>query len=267
MRQRLTKLATILGVGSLFLAALAWAQGAASQPVTSATWWTWLQANYGKILTLIGALLPTLITGLSEFPRAAGVVAWLKKLLALFSLVQHADSAGTFKALLKPCNAPVEKPATPTVKPGMPLAVALLLVIPLAFGSTSCCLLKGNCSTNPTVNQMVDCAKTGLTQATIDLVNDIIKLVTNQAVDWSAELTKLEQQGVATVTCAVALAEQLLAGLVNPTSGPIKPQAIKAQALAGLTPAQATLGSLRLSFYLANTHRTATNVPRVSPAP
>jgi hypothetical protein len=271
MRQRLTKLATILGVGVLFVAAFAWAQGAASQPVVAAPspFWTWLKANWPALCGVVAGVLLNLAVALTQFPQTTGAVAWLKKLAAFFSFLQHLDSYGTLKWPFTPCNPPVSKPSAVAKAPTAPTAVALLLVLPLALGSTGCCLLKGNCSTNPTVNQLIDCAKTELSQATIDLVNNIIILAKGGDPNWSAELTKLEQQGTAAVVCAVALAEQLLEGLVNPTSPSpaFKRIAIKTTALAGVTPTQALLGALRLNAYLAQTHRTVTNVPAVPAAP
>lgn len=49
---------------------------------------------------LVLSFLPSLITGLSQFPKAAGVVTVLRKVLTVLSFVSHVDQPGTFKAPL-----------------------------------------------------------------------------------------------------------------------------------------------------------------------
>lgn len=64
-----------------------------------AAWWT----TYGPwVVGVVLAVLPTLITGLSNQPKAKGVVAVLQTFLAVLSVVTHKDAAGTFKAPLVP---------------------------------------------------------------------------------------------------------------------------------------------------------------------
>lgn len=49
--------------------------------------WSWI----------VYALIPSLITGLSDAPAAAGVVKWLKLAFQVLSVVTHNDQPGTFK--------------------------------------------------------------------------------------------------------------------------------------------------------------------------
>lgn len=63
-------------------------------------------AHGPAIAIFLLAALPTLITGLSSYPRASGFVDFLKVLLNLLSLVSHRDSPGTFKAPLTISKAP-----------------------------------------------------------------------------------------------------------------------------------------------------------------
>jgi hypothetical protein len=55
-----------------------------------------------------GALvvLPTIITGLSAYPKDAGLVSFLKGVLSLLSFLTHKDSPGTFKLPLTSPTAP-----------------------------------------------------------------------------------------------------------------------------------------------------------------
>ena len=57
---------------------------------------------------LVVSLLPSLITGLSPYPKAAGVVSALRKLLSLLSILTHSDSPGTLKPLLVPAKMPAK---------------------------------------------------------------------------------------------------------------------------------------------------------------
>lgn len=65
--------------------------------------WHWFQI---VAPWLVVSLLPSLITGLSSFPKASGAVSVLKQVLAALSVLTHADSPGTFKAPLMPSRAP-----------------------------------------------------------------------------------------------------------------------------------------------------------------
>jgi hypothetical protein len=55
---------------------------------------------------LVVSFIPSLITGLSAYPKAAGVVSALRKVLQVLSFVTHADQAGTFKLPLTMVPAP-----------------------------------------------------------------------------------------------------------------------------------------------------------------
>lgn len=48
-------------------------------------------------LILAAALLPTLITGLTQYPRVDGFLKGLLNVLDALSIVSHSDSPGTFK--------------------------------------------------------------------------------------------------------------------------------------------------------------------------
>ena len=46
---------------------------------------------------LVASFLPSLITGLSLFPKTSGIIRVIQKILDGLSFVTHLDSPGTFK--------------------------------------------------------------------------------------------------------------------------------------------------------------------------
>jgi hypothetical protein len=59
--------------------------------------YAWTVAHGPAIAGVLLLALPTVITGLSEYPKAAGVTSFLKVVLNLLSVLTHKDSPGTFK--------------------------------------------------------------------------------------------------------------------------------------------------------------------------
>lgn len=60
--------------------------------------YAWALAHGPAIAAFLALVLPSVITGLSKYPRAGdGFVGFLKLVLSLASLVTHDDSPGTFK--------------------------------------------------------------------------------------------------------------------------------------------------------------------------
>lgn len=66
----------------------------ASQPASSAII-VWLKANWPYLVFVV--LIPSLITALSPYPKAKGVVAFLQAVLDRFSGLTHPNSPGTLK--------------------------------------------------------------------------------------------------------------------------------------------------------------------------
>jgi hypothetical protein len=73
----------------------------------------WLAQNWPMILTLLLLLLPTLITGLTQYPQAAGAVKVLQVVLGLLSVVPHANSPGSLKLPMWPSKVPVDTAGNP----------------------------------------------------------------------------------------------------------------------------------------------------------
>lgn len=72
-----------------------------------ASLYAWVVAHGPAICAFLVVVLPTVITGLSKYPRAGdGLLGLLKLILSLASFVTHQDSPGTFKLPLIPPSRP-----------------------------------------------------------------------------------------------------------------------------------------------------------------
>ena len=89
---------------TLLVVTAAWAQGAAaSQPATTApSLWGWIVANPTKSIAALVVLLATLATGLSNYPKAEGVVKVLRLIVACLSAVPFSNSPGSLRTTLRP---------------------------------------------------------------------------------------------------------------------------------------------------------------------
>ena len=91
-----------------FLAVEALAQGAPSSqpvvvaPVAATGGWAWFCANSGWIVPLAITFLSSLATGLSDYPKAGGVVRVLRIVVGCLGVVQFRDAPGSLKAPLVP---------------------------------------------------------------------------------------------------------------------------------------------------------------------
>src|SRR3954471_18220926 len=87
--------------------------------------YAWALAHGPAIAAFLVVVLPSVITGLSSYPRAGdGVIGLFKVMLSVASWVTHHDSPGTFKV-------PLSLPLPPGAKPlrgfaPLPLLVALV---------------------------------------------------------------------------------------------------------------------------------------------
>jgi hypothetical protein len=81
--------------------------GAASQPVVIAPvaasgGWAWFCANSGWLVPLAITVLSSIATGLSDYPKAGGVVRGLRIAVALLGMVQFRNAPGSIKPPLVP---------------------------------------------------------------------------------------------------------------------------------------------------------------------
>jgi hypothetical protein len=58
------------------------------------------------VLVIVIAVLPSLITALTPYPKIDGPLKTLQKILGFFSILTHPDSYGTLKAPLTPTQPP-----------------------------------------------------------------------------------------------------------------------------------------------------------------
>ena len=97
-------LVTIFGV--VAVCTTAYAQSASQPvvvaPVAASGGWAWFLANSGWIVPLAISLLSSIATGLSDYPKAGGVVRGLRIAVAVLGVVQFRDGKGSIKAPLAP---------------------------------------------------------------------------------------------------------------------------------------------------------------------
>ncbi len=79
----------------------------------------WIVAYRAAIYALAVVLLATLATGLTRYPKAAGVVYWLRVVVGFIGVATSKDAAGTFKLpfTVLPVPPPIEPVPTPEVTP------------------------------------------------------------------------------------------------------------------------------------------------------
>lgn len=143
--------------------------------------WNWLLAHWQIVAAVALVVLPALATGLSRYPRAAGVVHWLRVLLDLLSVVTHADSPGSLKLpLVQRSKSPAGDPPPP-VGVGMPLC--LLLAVALAA-----CTPRQVVAWQALRADAAGCLAPGAKAAMAGAVDNAIKDLAGDAksVDWKA---------------------------------------------------------------------------------
>lgn len=138
----------------------------------------WLIAHWQTIAFVLLLVVPSLITGLSRYPKAAGVVHWLKVALDLLSVVTHADSPGSLKVpVLQRSKSPegVESPGVP------PVALLLILVVGL-----SACTPRQTIAWQAAGGDALGCLAPGAQGAMAGALDGAIKEATGVGVDWNA---------------------------------------------------------------------------------
>src|SRR5712664_4374697 len=99
--------------------------------------YAWALAHGPAILVFLGLVLPSVITGLTPYPKAKGVIPFLQLLLNIVSILTHHDSPGTFKAPLT-LSKPPEDGALVELQPrGFARLDFLFLVALLSLGAAA----------------------------------------------------------------------------------------------------------------------------------
>jgi hypothetical protein len=209
----------------VILAPVAALAQASSQPSTP-RFILWLKVNWWWILIVLGAALPTFITALSRYPKAHGIISVLQIIADLLSINTHKDSPNSMKAPFTR-----SKPPTGQMKIGMrgPKAAATTaLVLFLALGVTSCCILKpGTCKT-AYGNCAAEVARQEFPDA-LGLVEAALSGSTPEIVVESLDL--LSGLGKGLILCCVQSVRDKYAPASQPASGPAmkaaSPKALK----------------------------------------
>lgn len=152
-------------------------------------------------LPILIAVLASVVTGLSNYPRGEGAVAVLRRVLSLLSLVQHYDSPGSLKLpFLLPESPPV---VGTTLKPAPRGFVPLLLVLVIAGGVAVAGLIVALVATGHS-KQAVAC----LQSEEAPVIATVWQIVDSGGVNWASDLETLAGQiGLPLVKCCLAAIE------------------------------------------------------------
>lgn len=176
--------------------------------------------HYFKIIApwLVVAGIPSIIVGLSSYPKAAGVVTILqtlsnvlKQLLNPLSLLTHKDSPGTFKMPLCMSKAPANSMYGEISKKGPP-STPLIPLLMLALFSSSCACWTQEHKNDVgcvVVRQIIDCTTNQATATVVPIVLSMVEtfISGSTAVDWGMIEQKLEAFGIRDAGCILASLE------------------------------------------------------------
>jgi hypothetical protein len=110
-------------------------------------------------VTLLLVLIPSLITGLSEYPKAASFVSFLKVLLNLLSVLSHRDSPGTFKLPFTFSQAPAVLGSNVVgLKSSAKGFATLYVLIAIAIGALVALAMPAHAADAPTGGTLADVA-------------------------------------------------------------------------------------------------------------
>lgn len=84
-------------------------------PVASSAAWTWLVANSGWFVPLVGNILASIAVALKRWPRARGVARALWIVVGWFSSVEFRDGKRPGLAFKLPLTLPTPPPDSPKV--------------------------------------------------------------------------------------------------------------------------------------------------------
>jgi hypothetical protein len=186
------------------------------------TFWSWFHANWPAILVAALIIIPALITGLSQYPKASGAVKWLRVVFDLLSVVQHADSPGTFKVLGKRSRPPVGQEVT-SRGPKAPPATPPTAVLVLAFLAASLISACGPVGKQVAVD-LSQCAAKEISAEVSSVLPDLMNAMMGTQIQYDSKIAELEARGVSFAVCAVSAA---IADL-SKVHGQLTPEAVVA---------------------------------------
>jgi hypothetical protein len=171
--------------------------------------WQGILTNLPGIITVLLALLPSLINGLTDYPNLATGLGKFQSVLGLLSVVVHKDSPGTFKVPLTHSPPPevigssigpvaIKGPAnTGFADLGLIFAWAVLMGAAL--------VLLGSCAfTQHVKDAAVQCSKEELVKLEENGAADVTNILLAGASGWQAELSSIASKiGEDAVGCIV----------------------------------------------------------------
>jgi hypothetical protein len=180
---------------------------------------------------LVVSLIPSLIVGLTPYPKAAEAVAVLKTILNFLSVLTHSDSPGTFKAPFTMSPPPTGMPpdatsgpttgaASPVASMGPPVAAGAALAVLFAMAMIPGC----GASAAQWKATGIDEAKCAAPAIAGALLDGLIDLLDDASANESPDYQKIGEQlaqkyGPRTALCAVRVAWQHLGDPPTPDAG------------------------------------------------
>lgn len=164
------------------------------------------------------AALPSLITALTAYPRAAGVVKVLRTLLDLASVLTHKDSAGTLKLPLTKSAQPASMvppplPSAPGSSSGHASTSVMIAIVAGAVSIGLACLLSG-CAGGPVFGS---CLKNVAAPDAEAVVTAVVEIASNPTGYIEALIELGKQLGPNVVSCvAKAIAADEAAKAAKP---------------------------------------------------
>ena len=169
-------------------------------------------AHQAVVLTIIGALVPSLLTFLTSHPTAftPAALALVQLFCARFSVLEHSDSASGVLKFPLAAATPSDHPEAIVL--GSARGFARLSVL-LALAAACIVVSASGCSLfKPTLaSDEKACAQTALSELESDALGDITRAVTSAPADWQATasadaLAAVESLGPAAICALEALA-------------------------------------------------------------
>jgi hypothetical protein len=201
-------------------------------------------AHQAAIVAAVLVVTPSIITGLTPYPKASGVVSGLRLFLNVFSVLTHSDSPGTLKAPLTVSSPPVGLAIGYGSSRGFirwpALALAVLCIAGFGLG-LGCAGVFG-----PTIASDLKACGAKVTQ---DVESQVAATLLAGGVTWEADLITLGAQiGNDGLICAiqVAIADFQAQHAAEPTAAP------QSNALVASTPDAHTAAIARAKAFLAS---------------
>jgi hypothetical protein len=187
----------------------------------------YLEASWPTWLGIAVAIIPSLITGLTPYPRVDGALTTLLKVLNIFSVLVHRDSPSTLKAPFTyskpPPGVSVRYGYSSTTHPGFSDLQMIRLLLGLSVVGLATGFLVPSCAAfQGLVQKTISCDSESVAAAIPAILPDVINAI--QGGDaWNSQLAALaETQGIELVACALEQAITMLSANSSVSKTPAK---------------------------------------------